>query len=155
SPFALMVLQLGGCGRVGDCRNNFLWGGPCSCWTGPFLVFMGGVVVCPLFVAGGAPATGFVCGTPPLCVGLVGAGSHGPYAHRGRCRRIDNGPCAEGLSDQRPKSLENSPFFFGFSAGVSSSAGAAGSESASEAADSPAVSSVALGAESVLSAATP
>src|SRR5699024_8346512 len=87
-----------------------------------------------------------------LCVGLVGAGSHGPYAHRGRCRRIDNGPCAEGLSDQRPKSLENSPFFFGFSAGVSSSAGAAGSESASEAADSPAVSSVALGAESVLSA---
>jgi hypothetical protein len=64
-------------------------------------------------------------------------------------------PCAEGLSDQRPKSLENSPFFFGFSAGVSSSAGAAGSESVSEAADSPAVSSVALGAESVLSAATP
>src|SRR5699024_9642707 len=101
------------------------------------------------------PATGFVCGTPPLCVGLVGAGSHGPYAHRGRCRRIDNGPCAEGLSDQRPQSLENSPFFFGFSAGGSSSAGAAGSESASERADSPAVSSMARGAQSVLPAAAP
>src|SRR5699024_6741867 len=98
---------------------------------------------------------GFVCGTPPLCVGLVAAGSHGPHAHTGRCRRIDNGPCAEGLSDQRPKSLENSPFFFGFSAGVSSSTGAACSESASEGADSPAVSSVALGAESVLPAASP
>src|SRR5699024_10775329 len=86
-------------------------GGSGSCWTWPFLVFMGafdswaGLLSAPFCVKGGAPATGFVCGTPPLCVGLVGAGSHGPYAHRGRCRRIDNGPCAEGLSDQRPKSL--------------------------------------------------
>src|SRR5699024_8192402 len=155
-----MVLQLGGCGRVGDCRNNFCGEGPVRGGRGPFLYSWvpfswAGLLSAPFCVKGGAPATGFVCGTPPLCVGLVGAGSHGPYAHRGRCRRIDNGPCAEGLSDQRPKSLENSPCFFGFSAGVSSSAGAARSESASEGAASPAVSSMALGAESVLPAAAP
>src|SRR5699024_11651060 len=133
----------GGCGRVGDCRIYFLGralfvlDGSLSCIHGCFFYSWAGVPV-PFCVKGGAPATGFVCGTPPLCVGLVGAGSHGPYAHRGRCRRIDNGPWAEGLSDQRPKSLENSPFFFVFSAGVSSSAAAAGAESASEAPDSPA-----------------
>src|SRR5699024_11956411 len=74
-----LVLQLGGCGRVGDCRNNFLWGGRCSCWTGPFLVFMGGflfmggVVVCPLLCQGrGSP--GGLCGniTPVDRVSLRG-----------------------------------------------------------------------------------
>src|SRR5699024_501005 len=68
-----MVLQLGGCGRVGDCRNNFLWGGPCSWWTGPFLVFMGGVVVCPLLCQGRGRAGG-LCGqiTPVDRVSLRG-----------------------------------------------------------------------------------
>src|SRR5699024_12417947 len=69
-----MVLKLGGCGRVGDCRNNFLRGGPCSWWTGPFLVFMGaflfvgGVVVCPLLCQGRGARDGFcVWDTPTVC----------------------------------------------------------------------------------------
>src|SRR5699024_12039156 len=32
-----MVLQLGGCGRVGDCRNNFCGEGPVRVGRGPFL----------------------------------------------------------------------------------------------------------------------
>jgi hypothetical protein len=32
-----MVLQLGGCGRVGDCRNNFCGEGPVRGGRGPFL----------------------------------------------------------------------------------------------------------------------
>src|SRR5699024_3692809 len=65
-----MVLQLGGCGRVGDCRIYFLGralfvlDGALSCIHGCFL-FMGGVVVCPLFVVGGGAC-------PLLCQGRGG-----------------------------------------------------------------------------------
>ena len=34
-----MVLQLGGCGRVSDCRNNLLRGKPCPFVDGAFLLF--------------------------------------------------------------------------------------------------------------------
>src|SRR5699024_2334975 len=152
-----MVLQLGGCGRVGDCRNNFCGEGPVRVGRGPFLyswvLFIHGRGCClPPFRCGRGARDGFCAWDTPTVCGPGGRWQPWPLRPQGPLPTHRQRPlCRGGLTDQRPKSLENSPFFFGFSAGVSSSAGAAGSESVSEGVDSPAVSSVALGAESVLS----
>src|SRR5699024_6796212 len=70
--------DLGGCGRVGDCRNNFCGEGPVRGGRGPFLhswvlfLFMGGGA-CPLLCQGHASAGG-LCGniTPVDRVSLRG-----------------------------------------------------------------------------------
>src|SRR5699024_2290783 len=74
-----MVLQLGGCGRVGDCRNNFCGEGPVRGGRGPFLYSWvlfyswAGLLSAPFCVMGVA-APGGLCGniTPVDRVSLRG-----------------------------------------------------------------------------------
>src|SRR5699024_4928508 len=73
SPFALMVLQLGGCGRVGDCRNNFCGEGRVRVGRGPFLyswvLFIHGRGCClPPFVSRAGRPRRVLCVGHPHCV---------------------------------------------------------------------------------------